>query len=254
MAGACAWFGCLVFLVVAVRGDGLEETTRRVREAWSEGGQPEDAGHAATEFFATSSHTNNWAVLVCTSRFWFNYRHIANTLSIYRTVKRLGIPDSQVLLLLADDMPCNSRNPFPGQVFNNRNHLLNIYGESIEVDYRGYQVTVENLMRILTGRHAPEVPRSQRLLSDERSNILIYLTGHGGEEFLKFQDATEVTSLGLADAFHQMDQQRRYNEILFIIETCQANSLYNQFYSDRILALGSSEKGQNSYSVSGMER
>lgn len=32
---------------------------------------------AARQFFArngTSSHTNNWAVLVCTSRYWFNYR------------------------------------------------------------------------------------------------------------------------------------------------------------------------------------
>lgn len=39
------------------------------------------------------THTNNWAVLVDTSRFWFNYRHVANVLSMYRSVKRLGIPD-----------------------------------------------------------------------------------------------------------------------------------------------------------------
>ena len=37
-------------------------------------------------------HSNNWAVLVCTSRYWFNYRHIANTLSMYRTVKRRAAP------------------------------------------------------------------------------------------------------------------------------------------------------------------
>jgi hypothetical protein len=46
----------------------------------------------------SGGHTNNWAVLVCTSRFWFNYRHIANTLSLYRTVKRLGIPDSRIIV------------------------------------------------------------------------------------------------------------------------------------------------------------
>ena len=40
----------------------------------------------------SGSHTNNWAVLVCASRYWFNYRHVANTLSVYRSVKRLGIP------------------------------------------------------------------------------------------------------------------------------------------------------------------
>lgn len=48
-----------------------------------------------SEFFS-SDHTNNWAVLVDTSRFWFNYRHVANVLSIYRSVKRLGIPDRYV--------------------------------------------------------------------------------------------------------------------------------------------------------------
>lgn len=42
--------------------------------------------------FGQSGHTNNWAVLVCASRYWYNYRHIANTLSVYRSVKRLGIP------------------------------------------------------------------------------------------------------------------------------------------------------------------
>lgn len=201
------------------------------------------------QLFSNSSHTNNWAVLVCTSRFWFNYRHIANTLSIYRTVKRLGLPDSQIILLLADDMACNPRNPFPAQIFNNQNHALNVYGENIEVDYRGYQVTVENFVRLLTGRHSDEIPRSKRLLTDDRSNILIYMTGHGGEEFLKFQDSSELTSLELADAFHQMEQQRRFNEILFVIETCQANSLYTQFYTKNILAMGCSEKGENSYAV-----
>ena len=79
--------------------------------------------------FLKSDHTNNWAVLVrifnettlqdemrrcfhglkvkyscyfqvCTSRFWFNYRHVANVLSIYRSVKRLGIPDRYEILVV----------------------------------------------------------------------------------------------------------------------------------------------------------
>lgn len=75
---------------------------------------------------AQSDHTNNWAVLVDTSRFWFNYRHVANVLSIYRSVKRLGIPDSQIILMIADDMPCNPRNPRPAQVYNNANQHINV--------------------------------------------------------------------------------------------------------------------------------
>ena len=124
----------------------------------------------------SAEHTNNWAVLVSTSRFWFNYRHMANVLSMYRTVKRLGIPDSQIILMLSDDVACNSRNLFPGSVFNNKDHAIDLYGENVEVDYRGYEVTVENFIRLLTDRWSEDQPKSKRLLTDENSNIFIYMT------------------------------------------------------------------------------
>ncbi|KAL1424769.1 hypothetical protein MTO96_019914 [Rhipicephalus appendiculatus] len=203
-----------------------------------------------SEFFR-SGHTNNWAVLVCTSRFWFNYRHVANVLSIYRSVKRFGIPDSQIILMIADDMPCNLRNPKPATVFNNAHHHINVYGDNVEVDYRGYEVTVENFIRILTGRLPANTPRSKRLLTDEYSNILIYMTGHGGDGFLKFQDSEEVTNVELADAFEQMWQKRRYHEIFFMIDTCQAESMFKRFYSPNILAVASSKIGEDSLSHHG---
>ncbi|KAF5454730.1 hypothetical protein F2P56_024375 [Juglans regia] len=193
-------------------------------------------------------HTNNWAVLVCTSRFWFNYRHMANTLSLYRTVKRLGIPDERIILMLADDMACNARNKYPAQVFNNENHKLNLYGDNVEVDYRGYEVTVENFLRVLTGRHENAVPRSKRLLSDEGSHILLYMTGHGGDEFLKFQDSEELQSHDLADAVKQMKEKRRFKELLIMVDTCQAATLFSQLQSPGVLTIGSSMKGENSYS------
>ncbi|CAJ2642014.1 unnamed protein product [Trifolium pratense] len=196
----------------------------------------------------TTMHTNNWAVLVCTSRFWFNYRHMANTLSLYRTVKRLGIPDERIILMLADDMACNARNKYPAQVFNNENHKLNLYGDNVEVDYRGYEVNVENFMRVLTGRHDTAVPRSKRLLSDEGSHILLYMTGHGGDEFLKFQDSEELQSHDLADVVKQMKEKHRFKELLIMVDTCQASTLFSQLHSPGVLAIGSSMKGQNSYS------
>ncbi|WAR31494.1 GPI8-like protein, partial [Mya arenaria] len=200
------------------------------------------------EDFFTSEHTNNWAVLVDTSRFWFNYRHVANVLSIYRSVKRLGIPDSHIILMVADDMACNPRNPRPATVFNNANEQINVYGDDVEVDYRGYEVTVENIIRVLTGRLPPSTPRSKRLLSDENSNILVYMTGHGGDGFLKFQDAEEISSVELADAFEQMWQKRRYHEAFFMIDTCQAESMFQKFYSPNILAVASSRVGEDSLS------
>lgn len=195
-----------------------------------------------------AEHTSNWAVLVSTSRFWFNYRHMANVLSLYRTVKRLGIPDSQIILMLPDDMACNPRNTFPGTVYSNANRFLDLYGDNIEVDYRGYEVTVENFIRLLTDRVGEDMPRSKRLLTDDRSNILVYMTGHGGNEFLKFQDSEEISAFDLADAFAQMWEKKRYHEMLFMIDTCQANTMYTKFYSPNIIATGSSEIDESSYS------
>ena len=76
---------------------------------------------------------------------------MANTLAMYRTIKRLGIPDSNIILMLADDVACNARNPLPAKVYANKDRLLDLYGDSIEVDYRGYEVTVESFLRLLTG-------------------------------------------------------------------------------------------------------
>jgi phosphatidylinositol glycan class K len=78
--------------------------------------------------------------------------------------------------------------------------------------------------------------------------VFLYITGHGGDEFMKFQDQTELMSKDIADALEQMREKNRYNEVLFIAETCQAATLAAQFYSPGVLAIGSSEKGENSYS------
>ena len=55
----------------------------------------------------------------------------------------------------------------------------------------------------------PSVPRSKRLLTDDRSNIFVYMTGHGGNEFLKFQDNEEIGAFDIADAVAQMWEKKR---------------------------------------------
>lgn len=239
-------------------------------------------------------------MIVNTSRYWYNYRHTANALSIYHTVKRLGIPDSRILLMLADDHACSPRNAFPGQVFNGEARRLNLYGgkktgereeeedgerrsssrgrrsgrasdsrgddedrrreeeeeeeqpesdlEEVEVDYRGDEVQVDAFLRLLAGRHSPDTPRGKRLLTDENSHVLLYLSGHGGEGFLKFQDWEEVSGEDLASAIAQMKEQRRFKQLLLIAETCQGSSLLDAVYTPDVLGIASSAIGESSYS------
>lgn len=86
------------------------------------------------------------------------------------------------------------------------------------------------------------------MLSDNASNVLVYVTGHGGDEFLKFQDQQEVTSTDIADALAQMAAKGRYRELLLMADTCQAATLAKHLYSPRVLALGSSALGEPSWS------
>jgi GPI-anchor transamidase subunit K len=195
------------------------------------------------------NHTSNWAVIVDTSRFWFNYRHAANALSVYHACKRFGLDDDHIILMLAGDVPsCDSRNSFPGTVFNDQEHSYSLYDTSIQVDYRGLEVTVESIIQVLTGRHPINTPSSKRLSTDDGSNVLLYLTGHGGEEFLKVQDTTEISAQDLEDSLKEMNSKGRYNQIFFMADTCQASTLMNRLNVPRMITIGSSKLGQSSYS------
>ena len=136
-----------------------------------------------------------------------------------------------------------------------------------------FKVTVHNFIRVLTGRQDSATPRNKRLASDHQSNVLVsfsddsytfyvvanalasmhpqspiifllkvYLTGHGGDSFIKFQDTDELANSEIAFAFRSMYEHNRYtqlfincslqppnlryNEILFIADTCRSASLY----------------------------
>uniref|UniRef100_M4B6V7 GPI-anchor transamidase n=1 Tax=Hyaloperonospora arabidopsidis (strain Emoy2) TaxID=559515 RepID=M4B6V7_HYAAE len=219
---------------------------------------------------------------VDTSRFWSNYRHVANALSLYHSVKRLGIPDSQIILMLADQMPCNARNCFPGQVFNSRTQKINLLShlllcscccashllaavcggsdtfmllfltadtermsKSTIAGWKSLSPTSSLSLRV--SRHEPGTPASKKLDTDENSNIFLYMSGHGGDGFLKFQDFEEISSQDLADSIQEMHVKKRYNEIFFMVDTCQAGSLSNALESPKVVTIGSSQTGENSY-------
>jgi phosphatidylinositol glycan class K len=194
-----------------------------------------------------AQHASNWAVIIDTSIFWFNYRHASNALAVYWAVRAGGLPDSQIILMIADNYACNTRNSFRGTVFDNPAHAQQLY-ENVEVDFHGSEVTVENFLAVLSGRQPPGTPPNRRLGTDSNSNLLVYMTGHGGDGFLKFRDTTDISGPDLADAFAQMRDQGRFNELLFMADTCQGATLFREFRTPGVVAIGSADQGENSYS------
>ena len=220
-------------------------------------------------------HHNNHAIIVSTSRYWFNYRHHTNALLIYQYLKSSygNYTDDRIILMLADEYNVNPRNPIKNQVYNTATDSVHhhrrsaqqqqhhspvssssssLYTDDIEIDYRGEDVNVENFVRALTGRSGDH--HHPVLHTDADSHILMYLTGHGGDSFLKFQDNDEITSVQLAEIFQYMHQRDQYREILFLADTCQAFTLGDDVISRRvpnIYVVGTSLRGESSYAHSG---
>jgi hypothetical protein len=69
---------------------------------------------------------------------------------------RLGIPDSNIVLMVADAAACNPRNPLPGTIFFevDARRRANLFAEGAQVDYSGREVNVEALLQVLTGATA----------------------------------------------------------------------------------------------------
>lgn len=206
-----------------------------------------------------STHTSNHAVIVSSSRYWFNYRHVINALSIYRLIRSNGIPDSNIVLMLADEYAINSRNPLPNQLLASGRTGPTLYDAGVEIDYRGDDARVESFLRVLTGRRHPSCAdddidegdclsgQGPVLNSDRNSNVLIYLTGHGGDNFFKFQDAEEVLASQLGSALSEMSARGMYQHVLLVADTCQAFTLGDAVTAPNVTVIGSSLRGESSY-------
>jgi phosphatidylinositol glycan class K len=194
-----------------------------------------------------------------------------------------GIPDENIILMLADEIPVNPRNPYKNAMFletTGQQERLNLLDRSVEIDYRGDQVTVEALSRVLLGLDTPfhhddpddnydstssDNSNTRTLNTDDQSHLILYWTGHGGDGFFKFQDVEEITAFDIHRLLQRMQATRRYAKILFVVDTCQAFTLMapaatttTTTTSDHtsttttttlseVYMVGSSLKGENSY-------
>jgi legumain len=51
----------------------------------------------------------NWAVLVAGSNGWYNYRHQADVCHAYQILHKNGIPDSNIIVMMYDDIAQNTQ-------------------------------------------------------------------------------------------------------------------------------------------------
>jgi GPI-anchor transamidase subunit K len=174
---------------------------------------------------------------------------MANSFSLYHELKTIGFEDDHIIVMNALDSYCDLRNPFPGDIYADNSIQSNsVYNEDMEIDYVGEDVNFQTLYELLSGRYSPYTPLSKRLQTNSNSNVFVFFSGHGGDEFFKFQDFEEISSNDLYVLFYEMKLKGRYNNLLFLVDTCQASTLTEKMVNlPGFISLSSSKKDENSY-------
>jgi len=189
-----------------------------------------------------SDPQNVHAIIVSSSRYWFNYRHAINALGMYEIYRQNGIPDENIILMIADEYAVNARNPYKNRMHSEGIHRTGWYNNRTEIDYRGSDVTVQMFMDALLG----EAPKSLKNLNAE-SNLMIYVTGHGGDQFFKFQDEEELMAQDIANLMDKLYEEKKFGKALFIADTCQAFTLFDKVSTPNVMALGTSLIDESAY-------
>ena len=163
----------------------------------------------------------------------------------------MGVPDSNIILMNSLDIACDARNPIQSSVCSDmyiNGTLSNEIYQYAQFDYTGNEVNIDNFIKLLTNRNNDRYNLHKRMNTNENSNIFLFMSGHGGDEFFKFQDKEELSAEDIGYMFNEMNIKKLYKEIIFMIDTCQASTLTNYITSPNIITIASSQKGENSYS------
>lgn len=166
-----------------------------------------------------------WALLVAASQGWGNYRHQADVLYMYQLLKKQGYTDDRIVLVMADDIANNTKNPNQGEI------RVSVGGENlyydVNIDYKLSEISPYDIQSILNGEKSERL--SQVIEADKDDNVLIFWSGHGKIGELCWGDNySGFTSYMANNTFQQMYDNSRYRKLLFFIETCYSGSVASQ--------------------------
>lgn len=168
----------------------------------------------------------HWVVLVAGSNGWYNYRHQADVCHAYQIVKKNGIPDEQIVVMMYDDIADNEENPTKGIIINRPNGT-DVYAGVLK-DYTGEDVTPANFLAVLKGdSEAVKGKGSGKVIhSGPNDHVFVYFTDHGAPGLLAFpNDDLHVQDLNATIQY--MYENKKYKQMVLYIEACESGSMMN---------------------------
>lgn len=177
-----------------------------------------------------------------------NYRHQSDVCHAYQLLRKSGVSEDHIILLMQDDVAMAEDNPFQGKLFNKQGSNVPDVHAGCKVDYSGDDVTAELFLKVLTG-NATNLPGSGKVLkSGPHDRVFVNFVDHGGVGMVAFPNGPELHVSELSAALKQMQQQRMFAELLFYLESCESGSMFpNLTQHGKILAVTAANAKESSW-------
>ena len=185
------------------------------------------------------------AVLICGSEGWYNYRHQADILYVYNSLKKNGFTDDDIILIMRDDIANHAKNPDKGIIRVSPNGE-NLY-QNIVIDYRADTLSVKDLEDILLGNKSSKL--ATVLESTDTDNVLLYWTGHGANRSFSWLETKEkFTSEMLGQTIRKMYENKQYQSMLICAEPCYSGSVVKSIEGvPLVLGIAAADENESSY-------
>ena len=171
-----------------------------------------------------------WALLITPSTTWFNYRHQADILAIYQTLRRHGYDDDHIVLICEDNLANAPENKYPGKVYvDNPLTPESPYSDDDDmrknavVDYHFTDLQMDDIRKIILGdTDGGRLPHV--LHTTAESNLFIFWSGHGANgRGMCWSDGSgsEVfTGERMRGILKELNDRDGYRRCMLAIETC----------------------------------
>ncbi|KAM0680508.1 hypothetical protein GINT2_001196 [Glugoides intestinalis] len=176
------------------------------------------------------------AVLINTSKNFFNYRHMSNLQAMNVLLINAGLPQENIIVIQREDAHEDMRNPIKGKVyFTSKETIPHKKFPSIQLD----EQVILNIFYL----------RWKGLLElSSEDTVIFYMCGHGRDEFFKVCDRYFIFKNDLMNAIQALS--KRLKRAIVILDTCKAASLVDSSkLEENICVITTSLENEFSYST-----
>ena len=122
--------------------------------------------------------------------------------------------------------------------------------ENINIAYKEEDFTNYQFLDIFRGRKMSQFNSFRQLNTNKNSRILVIVTSHGGEGFIKVRNTMVILSDELHRTLNEMYIKEKFKEMIFILDTCEGYSLFDNVKVPNVYFVTSSSYNQKAHSYS----